>query len=113
MLEKYLTEFFDRMADRFPDCKIITITIPPQSKVLDDIRGIEIKDDEQLNGIIDEYNSVFEKISQKYGALCISTKELFDGVSPKEWRFDNVHMTNKGNDMLYDMVSKKLAEIIR
>ena len=101
----YLEKIFERIKREFPACKIITLTIPPSGKIKDEVRGIKIESDKELNIILDNYNNILETLSEKNGALCIKLKDIFKDVSPDVWRYDNVHLSNKGNDMLYDVLS--------
>ena len=104
----YLEKILKRTKERFPTCKILSITIPPSGKVKDEIRGIKIESDEALNFIIDDYNKALEEVSEKYGALCIKQKDIFKGMLPEDFRFDNVHLSKTGNNMLYDEIHKIL-----
>lgn len=106
--EVYLEQIFKRMKKEFPACKITTLTIPPSGKTKEEVRGIKIASDEELNIFLDKYNNVLEKLSEKNGALCVKLKDIFKDISPDVWRYDNVHLSNKGNDILYNEVSKIL-----
>lgn len=106
--KKYLSEIFNRMSREFPDCRIVTITIPESAKIKDEIRGIKISSDEDHNLIVDKYNKVLEELSEENNALCIKQKEVFSGVSPDVWRYDNVHLSKIGNDMMYEQIRKIL-----
>ena len=104
--KKYLTEIFRRMKEEFPCCRIITLTIPESAKIRDEIRGMKFSTDEDHNLLVDRYNKVLEELSEKNNAFCIKQKELFKGLSPDVWRYDNVHLSKVGNDMLYDEIKK-------
>ena len=106
--KKHLSGIFQRMAEEFPLCRIITLTIPESAKIKDEIRGMKISTDEDYNFLIDKYNRVLEELSEKNNALCIKQKEVFKGISPDVWRYDNVHLSNAGNDILYE----KIREIL-
>ncbi len=106
--KKYLTELFEKMAVRFPKCRLLTVTIPPSAKPVYPIRGMIFNTEMDFNEKLGEYNSVLKEISQKFGADCLCLNELFEGVSPEIWRHDEVHLSRVGNDMLYE----KLCEMI-
>ena len=104
----YLETFFKQVLTCFPNCKIATITIPPSAKCLEEIRGVKINSDDDINRLVDKYNAVLEEVSKKNNAICIRQKDIFNKIDPSIWRFDNVHLSKKGNDMLYQAVCEKI-----
>jgi len=106
--KEHLTELFERMTSLFPACELYTLTIPPSAKPEYKIRGMSFASEEEFNAELEKYNAVLEELSLKYGAKCLRLRELFDGMSPELWRYDEVHLSSVGNDMLY----KKICEII-
>ena len=108
--ETNMREIFSKIKENFPDCVIYTLTIPPSEKVLDEMRGIQIKTQKDLDDIICKYNGVLLSVSKEFGAECIDTQKIFEGISPKEWRFDNIHFSNKGNDLVFDKVCSIIKE---
>ena len=107
--EDNLSKIFKKVKTDFPDCKMITITIPPSGKIKDEVRGIKLISDEDLNFELQKYNDVLEKLSEKSGALCIKLKDVFKDLSPDVWRYDNVHLSDAGNDILYNELLKILS----
>ncbi len=100
----YLEKLFSATKERFPNIKIITITIPYCGLVRNQLLGVTYENDEQLNQNSKKYNDVMMDLSKKYVAECIDSWELFKDIPIPEWRFDNIHLTRKGNDILYDKV---------
>lgn len=46
------------------------------------------------------YYSALKECCDKYGALYFDTVKVFKGIPVKLWRFDNVHFSSYGNDLL-------------
>jgi len=109
----YIRELFKKIRERFPNCKIFTLGIPLLAKVSDDVRGIKIDSDDELNRLAEKYNATLQASSKEFGAVCIDTKEIFEGISPEIWRFDNIHFSDKGNDMLFEKVCDILNKNIQ
>ena len=96
----YLTQIFSKIKKALPNCRIITVTIPPSENLPYPVKGVTYKTEDEFNIEIDRYNSVLESLSDE----CIETKELFSAVPVKDWRHDSVHMTRLGNDMLFEKI---------
>ena len=73
---------------------------------MEELNGIKITSDENLNALLEKYNTVLKKLSDKYGALCVDMKKLFADIPTKMWRYDNVHLSNFGNEILYNEICK-------
>ena len=106
--EENLEIFFGTMKNRFPKCKLITVTIPPSRLYTGLTNGKYYTTQEEWDENADKYNKVMIALSQKHGATTIVTEELFDGIPVEKWRFDDVHMTRFGNDMLFEKVKEIL-----
>ena len=104
----YLGRFFELMRERFPNCRIVTATIPPSAKPSYPIRNMTFESDAEFNTELEKYNVVMKELSLKYNAKCIDLTRLFDGISPSVWRYDSVHLSPKGNEMLYGAVVNEL-----
>jgi hypothetical protein len=56
-----------------------------------------------LNGsTMTEFLEHGKKAATEAGAIWFDNYSLFRGVDPAVWRFDNVHMTKRGNKVLFD-----------
>ncbi len=100
--------FFKKMKTRFPKCKLITVTIPPSALYSGLANGVKYSTQQEWDENADKYNKAMIELSRKYGAQTVITEELFSGIPIEKWRFDDVHMTRFGNDLLY----KKVKEIL-
>ena len=99
-----LNELLGKVKSRFPECKLVTVTIP-QGKCPDIFK--DCNTDEEFNrNYTDKFNAVMKEVTEKYSGICVDTKELFKDIPVSEWRFDNIHMTVKGNDILYSEMLK-------
>ena len=94
---RYLEELFRKVTDRFPDCRIVTLTIPPSAYCGETI----FADQEDMDRKQGQYNSAMQEVSRAFGAISIDTASVFQGVLPSVWRYDNVHFTKVGNEMLF------------
>lgn len=103
--EKY-GENLDRLISKTkqvsPGCKFVTVTIPPSKWISEIIQGEKYTSQEQFDALLAKYTAAMGEISEKHGAICVKTEEVFDGISSDIWRFDNIHMSKKGNDMLFE-----------
>ncbi len=106
--EENLEIFFVTMKTRFPKCKLVTVTIPPSRLYTGLTNGKYYTTQEEWDENADKYNNVMLKLSQKHGAKTIITEDLFSGTPVEKWRFDDVHMTRFGNDMLFEKVKEIL-----
>lgn len=102
--------FFKTMKTRFPDCKLITITIPPSALYSGFANGVKHETQQEWDQNQAKYNKAMIELSKKYGAKTIVTEELFNGLPVKQWRIDDVHMTPFGNDMLYQRMKEILFD---
>ena len=103
-----LDSILGKVKTDFPTCEILGITIPPSRLYTGDANGKRFTSQEAWNDYTDEYNAVFEDTFKKYGAETIETAKVFEGIPTEKWRFDEVHMTPFGNDLLFDAVCKKI-----
>lgn len=103
-----LNSILEKVKNDFPKCEILGITIPPSKLYTGDCNGKRFTTQEEFDGYISEYNSVFVKVLKKHGAEIIKTAEIFEDTPIEKWRFDEVHMTPFGNDLLFDTVCKKI-----
>ncbi|MBE6749845.1 MAG: SGNH/GDSL hydrolase family protein [Ruminococcaceae bacterium] len=103
-----LESILGKVKTDFPSCEILGITIPPSRLYTGDANGKRFTSQEAWNDYIDEYNAVFKETFKKYGAEIIETAKVFEGIPTEKWRFDEVHMTTFGNDLLFDAVCKKI-----
>ncbi len=95
-----LDKLFGKVKTRFPECRILTLTTPPGKP---SERFGDCKTDEEFNiRYTDNFNSVMKEITGKYNGKCIDTKEIFKSTPKSVWRYDNIHMTREGNNILYD-----------
>lgn len=106
-LKKLFTLFFER----FPNSKILYISPlssldpnNPNNDSIDSGNYASIQTIELYDKMIVDAVSFFDK--EKIDLFF--TRELFDRFNISEWRFDNIHMNKKGNDILYDAVLKHL-----
>lgn len=100
----YLRELFSRMRERFPNCKCTALTIPPSAKLDREILGKTYTSDEEWQQNVETYNAQMRAACTAFDVTCLETAQVFAGISPKEWRFDNIHMTPFGNDLLFEAV---------
>ena len=101
-----LNSILSRVKEKIPDCRIVTITIPPSGLYSGLANGKKYETQEAWNDNISKYNSVMKEVSKINGAKTIETEKLFEGIPHEKWRFDEVHLTNFGNDMLFSEVCK-------
>lgn len=108
----YLCEIFTRTRERFPACKLMTVTIPPSGKLDREIRGKIYASDAAWQENVAAYNAVMESLSADFDAVCIKTEQLFADIPVSAWRYDNIHLTKKGNDILYHKLYQTLLRAI-
>lgn len=102
--------FFRTMKKRFKNCKIFTVTIPPSALYADTANGIKYDTQEDWDENQERYNSSMRILSEKYNATLIESQELFKEFPVEKWRFDNVHLSNFGNDLLFNKLNELLFE---
>lgn len=100
--------FFKTMKARFPQCKLITVTIPPSALYTGLTNGVKYTSQKDWDENQAKYNNIMIEVSQKYGAQTVVTEELFSGIPTEKWRFDDVHMKRFGNDLLFEKVKEIL-----
>jgi hypothetical protein len=69
--EEYKENFIKllgKMKERLPDCRMVTITIPPSGLYKGIANGKKYETEEAWNENIQRYNSVMVEVSKKYGA---------------------------------------------
>lgn len=99
-----LEKFFKRVKTEFENCKLITITIPPSGLYNGLANGIKYSTQQEWDENAEKYNNAMIELSAKYNAQTIITKELFKDIPTEKWRYDEVHFTNFGNDILFEKV---------
>jgi len=100
----YLTEIFSKIKSSLPNCKIITVTIPPSAMPTYPVRERTFTNPEDFDEEIERYNTALKELSFE----CIDTKELFRGTPINVWRHDSVHMSRVGNNMLFNKIISTL-----
>ena len=103
-----LKKLLGKVKEKFPDCRLITITIPPSGLYSGIANGKKYETQAEWDKNISRYNSVLKEVSALYNAETIETEKLFEGIPHEKWRFDEVHFTNFGNDILFEEVCKVL-----
>jgi hypothetical protein len=81
-----------------PNCQCIMLTPMPASDT-------GYAPDEVLNGsTMKEFLAFGQQAAVNAGAGWFNNYELFYNIDPAIWRFDNVHMTKRGNKILFDSI---------
>lgn len=106
-LKKLFTTFFER----FPDSKILYVfplsSLDPNNPNND---SLEVGNYSSIQ-TIELYDKMILDAVTFFGREKIdifNTRSFFEGIEISEWRYDNIHLNKKGNDILYDAVLKHL-----
>lgn len=83
-------------------CETIILTTPHSTTTDPDNGNIYVPDEKVTKPFIDNLYS----IAYEYGVPLIDLFKFFNGVESSIWRFDNVHFSVKGNQMLYNYIIK-------
>ena len=89
-----------------PNCEIVLILVPPSER-----------DDEYINyngWIYNEspetlrFHQKAKSIADDFNVMLINPYRLFSGIPVNRWRFDNIHMTQYGNELLANYLCELL-----
>ena len=88
-----------------PYCQIVCLGAMPASDT-------GYSPNEILNGsTMREFLEYGKKATTDAGAIWFDNYSLFRGVDPAVWRFDNVHMTKRGNKILFDALVGRFLSV--
>ena len=102
--------FFERTREKFKACRLITVTVPPSGLYGGLANGVKYTTQQEWDENAEKYNRIMIELSEKYNADVIIAKELFKDIPIEKWRYDEVHLTNFGNDILFEKVKGLLFE---
>lgn len=124
VLRKHLVELFARIFETNPNCKILFL-LPPnahrkEAPYTDGWGGSYSSLDtcKVYNKVICDvcenlgkplYDGFNLSADKNYDIDVFSIPDLFDDNDISRWRIDNIHMTNWGNDRVYDALCEKLG----
>ncbi len=104
----YLKNLFQKITGQFPFCRLVTLTIPPTLMPEGTINGKVYVTQQEWDDNQETYNRVMRELSHECGAEMIETANVFRSFPVSEWRYDNVHLTKRGNALLLEEVCKRL-----
>lgn len=104
-----LRELLTQVRAQFSACKVITVTIPPSKRYEGLANGVHYDTQQAWDDIVKKYNQVMIELSAEYHAEVVITEEIMKDFPIEKWRYDEVHFTNFGNDILYEEVRKKIS----
>ncbi len=105
----YLDDLFRKLTDRFPDCRVVAFTIPPTLLLDREIHGKVYTTQREWDENQEQYNRVMREVAAVYGTDLIETASIFEGVPFSQWRYDNVHFTKYGNQLVYEKICAILS----
>lgn len=101
---QYLGELFKKLTERFPACRAVVFTIPPTAVYNGSANGVVYESQEAWDANQERYNRVIREVADEYGAKRIESASIFEGIPIAQWRYDNVHFTKYGNQLVYEKV---------
>ena len=104
----YLDGLFRKLTARFPDCHVVTFTIPPTLLLDRETNGKVYTTQREWDDNQETYNRVMREVSAAYRAHLVESASIFEGLPVSKWRYDNVHFTKYGNSLVY----KKVCDIL-
>ncbi|MBN2852648.1 MAG: SGNH/GDSL hydrolase family protein [Clostridia bacterium] len=84
-------------------CEVLILTTPHSSTTDPDTLNEYIPDKVKTKPLIDN----LYRLSDEYAVPMIDLFRFFSGTESKIWRYDNVHFSVKGNEMLYNYIVKE------
>ncbi len=106
--ENDLRTLFTKVYDYNRKCNLLLL-LPPNAHNPDDL-SCNISPFTSIEKA-SEYNAVAirvcEEFSSRYDIDFFKTPDLFNNEKVEDWRFDNVHLNNFGNEILYNALLEK------
>lgn len=107
LFEQHLNKVFKSILEMNPSCNIVLLTATPSY----DPQNPEDNSNSPyycISGGL-EYNKIMKKTADYYKTEFIDLYDIFLPLPLREWRFDNVHMNPRGNDILFEKIVKQLS----
>ena len=102
---KDLNQLLSMIFETNPECKMLYI-LPPAGH---NPNNPDIDCEGYTSKLTDEvYDRIIKNACNKFEIDTLAIRDVFDSVEVSQWRYDNIHMSRFGNEILLNAVLEKL-----